>query len=75
MTYSDVSKKATYKYRQKIEELRFSVPKGEKQRIVDHAASRGESINSFLRRAVEETIERDNTGSSDAEDEAPSCQD
>ena len=61
MAYSEVSKKATYKYRDKFEELRFSVPKGEKQRIVDHAASRGESINQFLHRAVEETIERDNS--------------
>ena len=59
MPYSEVGKKATYKYREKLEELRFNVPKGSKQVIVDHAASRGESINVFLRRAVAETMERD----------------
>ncbi len=59
MTYSEVGKRATYKYRKKIEELRFNVPKGKKQEIVDHAASRGESVNAFLRRAVAETIKRD----------------
>ena len=60
MTYSEVSKKATYKYREKLEELRFNVPKGSKQEIVAHAKSMGESINAFLRRAVLETMARDN---------------
>ena len=69
MAYSEVSKKATYKYRDKFEELRFSVPKGEKQRIVDHAASRGESINQFLNRAVKETMERDGSDTIDKTDD------
>ena len=59
MSYDEVAKKATYKYREKIEELRFSVPKGKKQEIVDHAAARGESISAFVYRAVKETMERD----------------
>ena len=59
MAYDEVAKKATYKYRGKFEELRFSVPKGKKQEIVDHAAAMGESINVFVNRAVKETMERD----------------
>ena len=59
MGYSEVSKKATYKYRDKFEELRFSVPKGNKQEIVDHAAAMRESVNAFVNRAVREAIERD----------------
>lgn len=59
MAYSEISKKATNKYRQKFEHFQFRVPLGEKQRIVEHAAARGESINTFLNRAVKETIARD----------------
>lgn len=59
MAYSETSRKATDKYKKKFEELRFLVPKGEKQLIVEHAASRGESINVFLNRAVKETMQRD----------------
>ena len=59
MAYSEVGKKATYKYLSKFEVLRFRVPLGERQKIVDHAAARGESLNVFLNRAVKETMERD----------------
>lgn len=59
MGISDAQKRATYKYREKIEELRFQVPKGEKEKIKEHAAGQGESVSAFIYRAVRETMERD----------------
>ena len=59
VAYSEISKKATNKYRQKFEHLQLRVPLGEKQKIVEHASKRGESLNVFLNRAVKETMERD----------------
>ena len=32
-----------------------------KQRLQDHAGSCGESVNEFVNRAIDETIERDST--------------
>ena len=39
--------------------INLTVPKGKKEEIQAHAAAQGESVNAFLNRAVEETIERD----------------
>jgi len=35
------------------------VPKGQKEELKAHAASMGESLNAFINRAMQETIERD----------------
>ena len=52
--------KAIKKYEQeKVERIMFRVPKGEKTRIQAHAASRGESTNAFIYRAINETIQRE----------------
>lgn len=59
MAITDAQKKATYKYREKIEELRFQVPKGQKEIIREHAKKHGESISSFVYRSVSETMKRD----------------
>ena len=59
---SAAQRKATDKYLEKFEELRARVPKGQKEIIQAHAKSRGESLNSFVIRAVHETMQRDNTG-------------
>lgn len=40
--------------------INLTVPKGEKDKIRAHAESRGESVNAFIARAINETIERDN---------------
>lgn len=68
MAYSETGKKATYKYLSKFEVLRFRVPLGERQIIVEHASQRGESLNVFLNRAVQETMERDNTDATENTD-------
>lgn len=39
--------------------LRIVVPKGKKDIIKAHATERGESLNGFVNRAIDETMERD----------------
>lgn len=61
MPTSDALKRAIKKYDQeKIDRIPMRVPKGKKEVIQEHAAAHGESINAFLNRAVDETMERDN---------------
>lgn len=43
----------------KYEDLRVRVLKGRKADIQAHAEARGESVNGFINRAIEEAIERD----------------
>ena len=60
MAPSDAQKKATAKWqKEKVEEIKFRVPKGKKAIIKAHADKCGESINAFLLRAVEEAIARE----------------
>lgn len=40
--------------------INLTVPKGKKDDIKTHAESNGESVNSFINRAITETIVRDN---------------
>lgn len=61
MTYNEVGKAATNKYRSKFEMIQIRVQPGERAKIAEHAATRGESINIFVNRAIFETMERDNT--------------
>ena len=39
--------------------INLTVPKGDKDKIKAHAESMGESVNGFINRAIDETIERD----------------
>ena len=41
--------------------INLTVLKGKKEIIQSHAAEQGESVNAFLNRAVDETMERDNS--------------
>lgn len=51
---------ASRKYqKEKLEEIKFRVPKGNKERIQNHAKENGESTNAFIYRAINETIERE----------------
>ena len=45
--------------KQAYDRINLTVPKGQKEIIKDHAATMGESVNSFIGRAITETIERD----------------
>jgi predicted HicB family RNase H-like nuclease len=60
MAQTDARRKASQKYqKEKVEEIKFRVPKGHKSVIQEHAAAQKESVNAFLSRAVKETMERD----------------
>lgn len=53
---------AKNKYNAKnYDNLRIVVKKGRKADIQAHAESHGESINGFVNRAIDETMERDNS--------------
>ena len=60
MASSEAAKRAVKKYDQeKIDRIAMRVPKGKREVIQAHAQEQGETINAFLNRAVDETIERD----------------
>ena len=40
--------------------INVTIPKGRKDEIKAHASAQGESVNAFITRAIEETMERDN---------------
>ena len=46
--------------------VNLAIPKGRKDVIKAHADSRGESINAFITRAIQEAIERDAGGPQEA---------
>jgi predicted DNA binding CopG/RHH family protein len=39
--------------------VNLTVPKGDKERIKNHAEKCGETLNGFIQRAIHETMERD----------------
>lgn len=47
------------KYLEKFEEIKIRLPIGEKDKIKTHATARGESMNTFITRAISEQMERD----------------
>ena len=61
MSTSTSQLRATKKYiREKLDEIKLRVPKGQREVIQQHAAKQGESVNGFITRAVKETMKRDN---------------
>lgn len=58
--YTEAQAKAAKKYlKESVEDIRIRVPKGKKAVIKDHAENQGESMNAFVVRAINETMERD----------------
>ena len=47
------------------DEIKIRVPKGQKDLIQAHAEAQGESTNGFINRAISETMDRDNSSSTD----------
>lgn len=61
MPASKAQQKAVSKYmKQNYDEIKVRVKKGHKAEIKSHADSIGESVNNFIGRAIDETMERDN---------------
>lgn len=60
MPLTEAQKKAMQKYlKESVEDIRIRVPKGQKSIIKNYAEQRGESMNSFVVRAINETMKRD----------------
>ena len=57
---SEARKRANETYLKTQDEIKIRVPQGQKAEIQAHAEARGESLNGFVKRAIAETIERDN---------------
>ena len=60
MPVSDAQKKASVRYLEKLDEVRIRMPKGKQATIQAHAEAHSESVNGFINRAIQETMERDN---------------
>lgn len=57
---SDAQRRAVAKYnKSKYDQIAVRVPAGRGDRIRAHAAARGESVNGFINRCIDETMERD----------------
>ena len=60
MPASKAQQKAVAKYmKENYDEIKVRVAKGQRERIKTHAEAQGESVNGFINRAIDETIERD----------------
>lgn len=60
MPASKAQQKAVSKYmKANYDEIKVRVPKGQKDTIQAHAATRGESVNGFINRVISEAIERE----------------
>ena len=53
---------------EKLDRINLTVPKGKKDTIKAHAEAQGESVNGFINRAIDETMERDSAVSAVSED-------
>lgn len=57
---SKAQQRAVNKYRKNNYDLiQITMPKGRKDEIKAHADGKGESVNAFINRAIDETMERD----------------
>jgi predicted HicB family RNase H-like nuclease len=57
---SEARKRANRKYNEKAyDRIELKVGKGKKAALQSHAAGRRESLNGFVNRAIDETVERD----------------
>jgi len=60
MTVSKKQQACVNKYvKENYDRVLTTMPKGKKNVIKAHAESRGESVNGFINRAIDETMERE----------------
>lgn len=60
MATTKAQQRAVSKYmKENYDEIKVRVDKGRKDIIKAHAESKGESVNGFINRAIEETMERE----------------
>ena len=64
MAVSKAQQKAVTKYvKKKYDRFGLTMPKGDLDTIKAHAEAHSESVNGFINRAIEETMQRDNAAS------------
>ena len=61
MQISEARRRANDQWRDKVDEMRFRVPKGQKEDISNYAAANGESVNAFINRLINEELSKLNT--------------
>lgn len=62
MPASKAQQKAVNKYmKTNYDRVNLTLPKGRKDEIKAHAEERSESVNAFITRAIDETMQRDKT--------------
>lgn len=60
MAVSKANQRAVNKYvKNNYDRINVTMPKGRKEIIQAHADAQGESVNGFINRAIDETMERD----------------
>ena len=58
---SEAQRKAVRKYNEKAyDRIELKVAKGYKAKLQEHAQQRGESLNGFVNRAIDNQVEQDN---------------
>ena len=63
MATSKAAQRAINKYmKENYDRINLTMPMGKKEIVQAHAESKGESVNAFINRAIDETIERDTSG-------------
>ena len=67
MAATEAQLRANKKYHNKFERIQIRVPLEEKEAIEAYAAEIGESLNSFVRRAIAETIAREKSARSNSD--------
>lgn len=57
---TEAQQRANIKYRKKAyDRLEITIPKGKKEAIRNFAETKGESINSFVNRLIDEAMQKD----------------
>ena len=60
MSTDEAKRRSKAKYlSENVDNIMLRVPKGNKERIQNHAKAMGESTNAFINRAINETISRE----------------
>lgn len=59
---TEAQKKAQQKYMDKFAVARVRMERDKYEKVQEHAERKGESVNSFINRAINETIEREKEG-------------
>ena len=61
MAITKAQQKAVNRYmKNNYDRVNLTLTKGKKEALQAHAASKGESLNGFVNRAINETLDRDN---------------